>query len=338
MDGTKLGKPRLEGLQCLRGIAALAVLFQHATFFACLAKGLDYLPYLRIDFGRAGVQIFFVLSGFVMAGCLGQGKNFLLNRVIRIYPGFWLSIAVSYLLLSGPTFGWQWSWEAFTLLPTALNNSYRIPYWTLVYEMGFYVLVYILVLLRLSASALVKFCIAWLATVVLIAKYTNIPIAEPGAWLLLAHSNIFFILGLLLGLTHNRLQGLSSLPLAVGSIVFWCLGDGIAASSTLASTACFAVAYSGLLLLCVRHLRSRPLEKIGDVSYGLYLMHMPVIALTVHVVTAYLPDLGLFPLWFIVMVTGGLGGVAFGKVEYKLHVQLKRRMAARRPLLAPMPR
>lgn len=51
---------RLVGLQSLRGIAAFAVVFQHVTYYTCLEKAVDYVPYLQVDFGRVGVQLFFV--------------------------------------------------------------------------------------------------------------------------------------------------------------------------------------------------------------------------------------------------------------------------------------
>lgn len=71
-------------IQGLRAIAAFLVVFQHAIYFACTAKGVDFTPYLPIGFGQMGVGIFFVISGYVMTLCLSQGAMFMPQRIARI--------------------------------------------------------------------------------------------------------------------------------------------------------------------------------------------------------------------------------------------------------------
>ena len=77
-----------SGIQGLRAIAAVLVVLQHAIFFACTARGVDFTPYLPIGFGQVGVGIFFVISGYVMTLCLPQGAMFMPQRIARIYPAF----------------------------------------------------------------------------------------------------------------------------------------------------------------------------------------------------------------------------------------------------------
>jgi exopolysaccharide production protein ExoZ len=270
LDSTRsaatIEKRRLGGLQSLRGIAACAVLFQHVTFYSCQAKNMDYLPYLKLDFGRIGVQLFFVISGFVMAGCLSQGRRFLLNRVMRIYPGFWLSILASFTLLSRPAFGWTFDWKSALLIPAALNNSYRIPYWTLIYEMGFYVVAYALASFCEKREKATQVLLIWLFAIVLVTKYVTVTQFEPGYWILLARLNVYFILGMLMGLNFEEVKRLNSVVVALGAVILWCAGDAFAAGQPLPSDLMLGVAFCGVVLLGIRHIRVIALEWIGDAS------------------------------------------------------------------------
>lgn len=322
-------KQRLDGLQSLRGLAAYAVVFQHVTFYSCQALSVDYLPYLRVDFGRVGVQLFFVLSGFVMSRCLSQGWRFLLNRVLRIYPGYWLSLAISSLILSGATFGWTFEWRSFFLIPAPLNNSYRVPYWTLVYEVAFYLVVYICVIFGAKREAVIKICIAWLVAVIIFTKYVTISQFEPGALILFSKLNVYFIFGLLMGLFYEHTFRLGSAFLAVASAVLWCIGDTFAGAAPLPSDLMLALAFGGVVLLGARHIHVPALETLGDASYGVYLLHVPIAVLVTSTLKAKLPSIGLAAMWAITMVAASVGAFLFGWLENRIHGQIKRLTRAR---------
>lgn len=320
---------RLGGLQSLRGIAALAVLFQHVTFYSCVAKGVDYMTYLKIDFGRFGVWLFFLISGFVMAGCRRQGSSFLMNRVIRIYPGYWLAIFFSFIILWRTDVNWVWTWESFFLIPAPLNQSYRIPYWTLIYEMGFYVLVYGLIQARIDERGLNKFSIGWLFAILIASFYVAIPFSQPGAWLWLGYNNVFFVFGFLLGLNYQKLSNIPSLPLALVAMTCYLVGGRVETVDMVAASFVLAIAFAALVLLGIRHLRSRILERLGDASYGIYLLHVPVVTLAIHFATRTYPAIGLYELWLVAMIAALTGSVLFGLLEHRVHAKMK--MWARGP-------
>jgi len=78
----------LNSVQILRGVAAFGVLFYHAT------RWIGPLP--GIEIGAAGVDLFFVISGFIMVyasepmfGQRGATRHFLVRRIIRIVPLYW---------------------------------------------------------------------------------------------------------------------------------------------------------------------------------------------------------------------------------------------------------
>ena len=81
----------VKSIHYLRGLAALLVVFHHSIIQ--LAPVRDH--YAHVEFGQAGVDIFFVISGFVIylsngKGRLGSGE-FLKRRIIRIVPLYWLA-------------------------------------------------------------------------------------------------------------------------------------------------------------------------------------------------------------------------------------------------------
>lgn len=150
-----------NGIQALRTVACAPVLFQHVTYYAAYYRGIPYEPFLPINFGRMGVDLFFVISGFVMGQCLGDGPLFMLHRIGRIFPPLWGAVLLSFLVLGVGSGDWHLDvWSLALLPPLDLNNSYMIPYWTLCYEMAFYVAVYTLILLRVPRRALPAICLA----------------------------------------------------------------------------------------------------------------------------------------------------------------------------------
>ena len=112
---------RLDGIQILRFIAAAMVLIQHAVFLPSVHYGVNTMPFLKLGLGTAGVYIFFVISGYVIAELVDQSPlRFALHRIARVYPPYIASIAIGaalMILLGGITLEkirWVWS---FTLLP-----------------------------------------------------------------------------------------------------------------------------------------------------------------------------------------------------------------------------
>src|SRR5262245_47244671 len=88
---------RLAFLDVARGIAALVVLFEHGLE-QCIPHYLDWsLP--RLNLGRIGVLLFFLISGFIIPASLEQGGSqarFWLRRLFRLFPLYWFTIAVAW--------------------------------------------------------------------------------------------------------------------------------------------------------------------------------------------------------------------------------------------------
>ena len=144
---------RLGWLDALRGYAALTVVLFHLS---PQVIGLDrHLAIMRhIDFGKYGVLLFFLVSGYVIPMSLerhGSLRRFWIGRLCRIYPAYLGAVALVAVLAAAGLMNWQASLRAetttgvlahLTMMPdlVGLRGAVRV-FWTLSYEMTFYLIV-----------------------------------------------------------------------------------------------------------------------------------------------------------------------------------------------------
>lgn len=151
---------KLRTVQALRALAAIAVLVCHLhSIEATKAAGEPILSAFWIT-GAAGVDLFFVISGFIMVWVAGDtpksgmgASRFLFARVARIYPLWWVfaSVMALYFLVS---YGQPWDparispdieiglphlIKSYMLLPQAEHPVLGVG-WTLIHEMYFYII------------------------------------------------------------------------------------------------------------------------------------------------------------------------------------------------------
>jgi peptidoglycan/LPS O-acetylase OafA/YrhL len=145
--------PRLAWLDALRGFAALTVVGFHLS---PLVLGSDrHLAIMRqIDLGKYGVLLFFLVSGYVIPMSLerhGDLRKFWIGRLCRIYPAYLATVALVALLAAGGLIAWPASLRTdpltgllahATMMPDLLGmrGAVRV-FWTLSYEMTFYLIV-----------------------------------------------------------------------------------------------------------------------------------------------------------------------------------------------------
>ena len=140
---------RYDHIDALRAIAALLVVWRHAEGILLVDRTTEFakLVFSFIDPGRAGVVLFFAISGFVipssLRGKLTDGtRNFVIRRFFRLYPAYWLSIPIGWLAiywLGGEQFASREIVANATMLQTFFGISDVIGvYWTLAIELVFY--------------------------------------------------------------------------------------------------------------------------------------------------------------------------------------------------------
>lgn len=123
---------QLRSIQILRAMAATGVVVHHAY------RNVDVNSAARI--GAAGVDLFFVISGFIMATVAANRTpaRFLSDRVWRIFPLWWVAV-VPWLIISRPS--WQVVLTSVSLWPVYGSSFYTpilLQGWTLSFEMLFY--------------------------------------------------------------------------------------------------------------------------------------------------------------------------------------------------------
>lgn len=295
---TVMSPNRLENIDALRAIAALSVLFEHLLGDMLRAANgaagaLSPIAHAILDsfsFGRFGVVLFFLISGFVVPFSIRGERplmQFTISRIFRLYPAMWLAIGLLTVL------AWQ---EGVPLKPGAVAaNLTMMPsvfgerwlneaYWTLFVEIVFYALAAAL----FAAGHLRSVRALFLTGFVLVAS-TLLPVllrergvAVPVLYLGLHVS--FLIAGLLLRLWREGAPGAAvaaaSLLLLQVSAVYalsdfsLARGDRFIISGALPMLA----AYVAAILVFVTAIRSdRPrvavLVRIGAISYSIYLFH-----------------------------------------------------------------
>lgn len=282
-------KPLLS-IQYLRAFAALAVVLFHA----CQWADIDF------DIGAGGVDLFFVISGFLMWAITqdpsATAAGFLWKRITRVVPLYWIAtLALAGLVLAWPGLIPQVKSEPAHILlslafiphldPAGLPFPLLPPGWSLDYEAILYQ-IFALALLgprrwRLAAilAALGLITLAGLAVHSLFPLFANPLMLEFAAGIVIARVMGATAMGksrrpslgmgwsfIALGLTIFALLKLLGLHSDIGRWLLW------GGPAVLIMIGALGVEAAGGLP------RSRALKAIGDASYSIYLCHWPIIA------------------------------------------------------------
>lgn len=289
--------PKNDWLQALRALAALAVLFFHMAPHWALSPHLAPAQ-AWMHWGFSGVDVFFVLSGFVVYQTADKpgysARRFLLRRGLRIYLGYWP------VLLLTATLAWAASaWpplgkavRSALLLSPSLFDNWVPTAWSLTYELYFYLWIALVFLFaprwRPSAmlaafAALLLWNAAWYFW-----RYPTVQAGLQPARFALTGLGLEFLAGALWAHLRKRHACLHAaayakwLALAGACCIVYGLGMGSQSPMydriEFMRAATFGVAGFGFLLVALafsdwQWRAPRPLVALGDASYALYLLH-----------------------------------------------------------------
>jgi peptidoglycan/LPS O-acetylase OafA/YrhL len=296
----------MPGLDVLRGIAILSVFFFHglkwsrpATPF--LGPHVDQLS-SAVSFGWLGVNLFFVLSGFLITGILidtrtrkNYWRSFYIRRVLRIMPLYLLVLAMLRLC-----YGVSWSMLAFYLFYLGnFTNALHVagpgygPLWSLAVEEQFY-LVWPFVVRKLNNWSIGAVCVcgmAMLPVLRMLSVAKVLPLGDPYSATWLVSDNLFYgaVIAVFLRSPWAVPMRVRQLTLTTGVLGTGLLGCGFIfhwMSRTTPAGACFQpipfqMLFTCMLLLALQY-GERPwfynttalLRFFGYISYGFYMIHM----------------------------------------------------------------
>jgi peptidoglycan/LPS O-acetylase OafA/YrhL len=323
-------EPVLDGI---RGIAIALVLVHHFVFYAGLARTATLDHYLGVlgDAAWIGVDVFFVLSGFLITGILHDTKEgprffrtFYLRRTLRIFPLYYGVLAATFLVapavLGRPLFGEAsgnalWYWSYLSNVDVALHG-WQQPlelghFWSLAVEEQFYLL-WPLAVFTFGRRSLLRI-VAGCTVVALLLRVAAPPLLSPlSAYVLMpmrmdALGAGAFLALLVRGPAGWRVLGpwpkrvLAASLFMLGVLFLW--RRGLSELDVVVRTAGYpviAAATAALIAVAVAAERRTPLRRmlsssllvtLGKYSYGLYVFH--------HVVVLTLRErgfqAGLFP-------------------------------------------
>nr|WP_217346663.1 acyltransferase [Noviherbaspirillum sp. L7-7A]MBV0881135.1 acyltransferase [Noviherbaspirillum sp. L7-7A] len=296
-------QPRLlEGVQYLRGIAAMMVVFHHARH--------EFGGAMSVTFGGRGVEIFFVISGLVMmystqGGQLAAGRSFTekmaeamlfwKRRIARVVPLYWIALFLS------ATLAYRTALTDPVLLQDALFMPHwnrvhpdqiwptLVPGWSLNYEMFFYFLFGLSLLLG-------RFSIAFMSAALLGLCLLNVVAEGQSAafQFYTAPVMLHFLAGVMLYYLVEYLRQKAAwqpsrwsmlLLLLMGFAALALLPQHMGDAALLLSSS--VIVFSAVFLF--DGIRLPLLRLLGDASYAIYLFHV----LALLMVTEVLASAGL---------------------------------------------
>tara|TARA_R110001583_G_scaffold96287_1_gene240419 strand:+ start:285 stop:1256 length:972 start_codon:yes stop_codon:yes gene_type:complete len=265
-------------LDALRGIAVLLVVFYH--YFYRYAE--LYNPEVSVGvarYGHLGVELFFLISGFVIFYSLLHAKSlqlFWVGRVARIIPAYWFSVVLIYAAtsmvgLEGRTVSGNDFVANLSLLQEYLGFKHVDGvYWSLTIEITFYFWVSLL-MIRYRQYAQYLFLVYPL--ILLAVQFFDVDMSRKLEKLFLVEYGSLFLAGICYSNLHQENMGKRSL-----FVLFVCM---LINTFHYVGVELMIVLFFHFLMLIVAlgkasFLSIKPLVYIGGLSYSIYLIHQNI--------------------------------------------------------------
>lgn len=285
---------RFEELDVLRGAAALCVVFSHYSSYCVRTFGAGpFGAHLPVIYGFHAVQLFFMISGFVISFTLDRSatwKDFAFSRFTRLYPAYWAALTLM-VILETAVFGRRFWLGGYVTNLTMFQEFLGVSnldnvFWSLTVEVAFYVIMSLLFALGLS-SRIERVAAIWLLLACLwsaVDQYLGLALPGMIPRVLILPYTPFFVAGIAFYLVSRGDPMPSRFCLLAAALASAGLIDGTPYADAAAigwldilgrlSVAAillglFAIATAGYLRFTV----SPVTLALGGVSYCLYLSH-----------------------------------------------------------------
>lgn len=297
-------KSRFLEVDSLRGIAALSVVIHHVIYSYDREYGHQAGMILtEVQFGILGVDMFFMISGFVIYWSLERTRHvadFARSRIIRLYPTYWACVLITFAVVSLVPVPerlltdfkpWDYSLQDLAVNLLMFQEAFCWPhveqlcvpsvdpvYWTLWFELRFYVFMGVFAAFGWTRRPVAL--IAGVITFIIALNILNRSGAVPGAYVnfvayaTLYHYGLLFMMGAVAYLLWaGRVSAAEAATLVVYALagVFMIEGGAYGIKITLVFAGLVAV-----VMLRPAFIRSPAVVYLGTISYALYLVHSSI--------------------------------------------------------------
>ena len=366
VQNTQSGVQRLAELDALRGIAALSVVFWH--FFCATCTFPSVWPIYWVSRGDGAVVLFFLLSGFVLSLPFLREERpgyaaFAIRRVFRIYPPYLAGMALAIVVTTfvavskkpelGPWFNLSCEvpfnrsivLEHLFLIGNIHSNTYNNAIWSLVQEMRIS-LVFPLLFWMASRNRVITNLAVCVILSGLFELGTRFQVEHSNGYqvgfLFTLHIASLFIIGIMLAQHRRTLVGwYQGMPVAVKvlALVLALVLYRVSMESQVVFYRDYGAAVGGAVFIIYALgsgrisavLRKATFTFLGNVSYAVYLNHVPIIVL---VLSLGYPRLPLGMLFIVVIAVTLLFSLLFWRCIERPSIALGKYLVRR---MAPMP-
>lgn len=339
----------INSIQYLRGVAALMVVFFHLRKFLNGTYDINNIGNVLFSKGSIGVDIFFVISGFIIS--LSTQKNmskysFITKRIFRIYPVYFILLLLLVSLLPGITaddFHKSLYFSHLNYNDAAPKYGYSVIYvaWTLTYEIVFYGVFMLSMWISWRYRTLI--CSLLLIIFMMVIQFSfngNITVnvaggvnySGPYAQIISTLSSplmIEFIVGMAIYELHKYIidnnvklhKAINYKTISISIFIcLWCLYFGNFNDHGIDN---FGIIASAIVFLCLSYEWVKPIgyqknfHWLGDISYSLYLFHVvALIILSDYIGGAFAKEKGLI-MFSVVLIVSLIGSHILYKIIEK---------------------
>lgn len=348
MEKKNTSENKILSIQYMRGVAALLVVFFHFRFMLNNRYEIKNLGDI-FAFGGFGVDLFFMISGFIICYSTQRESsviNFITKRIFRVIPVYWFALLV--LLVASPavTFGMDFIKSAFLIQRDYSSGgpffgySTLVTAWTLSYEFAFYLLFMVSMLISHRYRSYI--CSALIISSVIVSQfifngsvsYSGYVTASADSAAIRLYSSpmmLEFVIGMLVyefynfkwGMIHNKYFKYFI------KIAFWisfayAVGCYLSGHSRGHGLQGYGFPSLMLFLTFVIHEKANKLKfnqalsRLGDWSYSIYISHFVILSLVPHmdlIFTIFRTSYGASKFVFLTIVTLIISKVMYDTIE-----------------------
>lgn len=297
----------MPGIDVLRGIAILMVIVFHGLYYSAPLlqwhSGIANALYKLTSAGWGGVNLFFALSGFLITGNLIDSKRnnnyysrFYIRRALRILPIYLLVLLILWILhLATPAYVVLCAFFLANMPGLFLHGAYLqySPLWSLAVEEQFY-LVWPSIYRLLKMTGLLYLCVAMIVVCPLLRAAALLHIIHTGeifskTWMIADNLAMGAVVAIVPRLTMMKLKsflrfGIAAIALSSTGLIVLAATHHLIKEDLIGGSIGYTLIEllgTGWVIVMLYAYRSRPLQRgmkffvfFGDISYGLYLIHM----------------------------------------------------------------